>query len=262
MKLELEDKVALVCAASRGLGRAVAESLAHEGAKVAICARNAQVLAATAQRIREAGGDIYDFPADVTDSNQIKELVRAVRERWTTIHILVTNAGGPPGGTFESHGMDIWRKSLELNLMSTVMLCSEVLPLMKAQRWGRIVNIASIAAKQPVDGLILSNAARAGVLGFSKSLANEVGEWNILVNTVCPGFTLTDRLAELAESQASKGGRPLQAVYRSWESLIPLGRLGRPEEFASLVTFLASERSSYITGTVIPIDGGYLKGLF
>ncbi len=262
MDLGLEGKVSLVCASSKGLGKAVALGLAQEGARVAICARSKRVLEASAAEIRAStGAEVLPVPADLTQPPQVAALFKEIIHRWNTIHVLVNNAGGPPSGPFESHDLARWQNAVDLNFMSTVNLSALALPYMKKQRWGRIINIASIAAKQPVDGLILSNAVRAGVLGLGKSLANELAPHNILVNNVCPGYTRTDRVIELAQSEAQLRQRPVEEMYGAWERLIPLGRLGEPAEFAALVVFLASERASYITGTTIAVDGGYIKGL-
>jgi 3-oxoacyl-[acyl-carrier protein] reductase len=263
MDLKLEGKIALVCASSRGLGKAVALCLAQEGARVAICARDRRTLEQAAGEIRsQTGAEVLSLPADLTIHDQVESLVDAIVRRWESIHILVNNAGGPPSGPFELHDLDRWRSAVDLNFISTVRLCSLVLPYMKKQRWGRIINITSVAAKQPVDGLILSNSVRAGVLGLGKSLANELGPFNILVNNVCPGYTRTDRVVDLARTESQRQKRPIEEIYLAREQMIPLGRMGLPEEFAALVAFLASERASYITGATIPVDGGYIKGLY
>ncbi len=262
MDLGLEGKIALVCASSKGLGKAVAQCLAQEGAKVAICARNRDALKAAAEDIcSSTGAEVLALPTDLTNAEQASALLDAVIRKWQTVHILVNNAGGPPSGPFENHGPDRWRAALDLNFMSAVQMCSLVIPFMKQQKWGRIINITSIAAKQPVDGLILSNAVRAAVLGLGKSLANELAPYNILVNNVCPGYTRTDRVVGLAQAESERKNKPIAEVYAVWEKLIPLGRTAEPEEFAALVAFLASERASYITGTTIPVDGGYIKSL-
>ncbi len=262
MNLELEGKIALVCASSRGLGKAVALAFGREKAKIALCARTKSVLDATAEEIREAtGAEVLAFPADLTQTAEASALFEAVINRWKTIHVLVNNAGGPPSGPFETHDLARWRHAVELNFMSAVNLSALALPYMKEQRWGRIINITSIAARQPIDGLILSNAVRAGVLGLGKSLANELAPYNILVNNVCPGYTRTDRVVALAQSEAQRQQKSIAEIYGAWEKSIPLGRLAEPEEFADLVVFLASERASYITGATIPVDGGYIKSL-
>ncbi|MBD3306301.1 SDR family oxidoreductase, partial [candidate division KSB3 bacterium] len=177
------------------------------------------------------------------------------------VHILVNNAGGPPSKTFAETSITDWRDGVELNLMSAIFFCKAVLPHMRRQRWGRIINITSLAVKQPIDGLILSNAVRAGVTGFAKTLANEAAAENILVNNVCPGYTHTERVDALLETTAARQGIPREAALQQIESKIPLGRMGRPEELANLIVFLASERASYLTGASIQVDGGLFRGL-
>ncbi len=261
MELGLRGRVALVCAASRGLGKSVAECLALEGARVAICARLPGPLASTGEELRKkTGADVLPIVADVTRQEEVQRMVERVEREFGAVEILVNNAGGPPAGPFENHGMEDWERAVHLNFLSAVRLCRLVVPAMKEKRWGRIINITSITVKQPVEGLILSNAVRAAVAGFAKSLAGELGPYGILVNNVCPGYTKTDRVVRLAEAQAT-GGRTAADVCHAWEAQIPLGRLAEPAEFASLVAFLASERASYITGATIPVDGGFVRGL-
>ncbi|MBZ5617080.1 MAG: SDR family oxidoreductase [Acidobacteriia bacterium] len=261
MDLGLRDRIALVCASSKGLGRAAAEGLAKEGAKVAICARSAELLVVAAEEIhKRTGADVLPSVADLGSERDVERLVSNVERKWGSVEILVNNAGGPPSGPFENHSFEDWDRAIQLNFLSAVRLCRLVVPRMKEKRWGRIINITSITVKQPVEGLILSNAVRAAVVGFAKSLANELGPFGILVNNVCPGYTRTDRVVRLAEAQANTG-RSLGEIYQTWEKQIPLGRLAEPDEFASLVTFLASERASYITGATIPVDGGFIKAL-
>ncbi|HYK87831.1 MAG TPA: SDR family oxidoreductase [Acidobacteriota bacterium] len=261
MDLGLSDKISLVCASSKGLGRAVAEALAQEGARVAICARSAEPLRVAGEEIRKnSGAQVLPIVADLTRETDIDRLVGEVESTWGLVEVLVTNAGGPPSGPFEKHSLEDWERAVQLNFMSAVRLCRRVIPGMKERRRGRIINITSITVKQPVDGLILSNAVRAAVVGLARSLANELGPYGILVNNVCPGYTKTDRVVRLAEASAREG-RSVKQVYQAWEDQIPLGRLAEPEEFAALVTFLASARASYITGTTIPVDGGYIRSL-
>lgn len=263
MNLGLNGKVALVTAASRGLGKAVALELSHEGAKVAICARREdKVLAAAEDISARTNGEVAGFAADVTDGHQVKELVDAVRERFGPIEILVPNAGGPPGGTISEFKADDYRAAVELNLMSTINLCYAVLPHMRENRWGRIVAITSVSSRQPLDHLVLSNTARAGVLGFIKSLSNHVAAEGITVNAVCPGYTKTERIKELAKMYADSGKGTLDDYYRKVEVDVPMKRMGTVEEFAAVVTFLVSERASYVTGVALPIDGGWIKSLY
>lgn len=263
MNLGITDKTALVTASSRGLGKAIALQLSREGAKVAICARGEEDLYRAKKEIEErSGGQVMSKTADVTDKAQVKELVNHVAEKFETIDILICNAGGPPPGMAEDFSPPDYLRAIELNLLSTVTLCYETMPHMKKQKWGRIVNLTSISAKQPVDNLILSNTARAGVLGFSKSLSSQVASYGITVNSVCPGYTRTERVENLAKSFEKTGKGSAQDFFRNIEKIIPMGRLGRPYEIASAVVFLCSEAASYITGVALQVDGGYIKSIF
>ena len=248
MDLGLKGKTALVAGGSMGLGRAVALELAREGAKVAIGALDDPYLNEAATLIRsETGGEVLAIPADVSDAEQAKAVVRKTIDHYGTLDILVNNAGGPPSADFIDIDETLWEKSFRLNLLSTILMTREAVPVMKAKRWGRIINMTSISVKQPIDGLILSNTIRSGVIGLAKSLSNELAPFNVTVNRVCPGYTLTDRVRNLARTTAEKEGTTPEAVIGRWEAEIPMKRLGTPEEFAALVTFLASERSGYIT---------------
>ena len=196
---------------------------------------------------------------DVTNEQEVHRFVADVHSQFGRVDICVTNAGGPPSKSFAETSVDEWRRAAELNLMSTVFFAKETLPLMQARHWGRFITITSMTVKQPVEGLILSNSIRSAVVGLVKTLSNEYGQHNILVNNVCPGYTATDRLIELEERIATREGITREQVVARWASQAPLGRIGEPEEFANLVVFLASERASYITGTSIAVDGGYVK---
>jgi 3-oxoacyl-[acyl-carrier protein] reductase len=260
--LGLRGKVALVAAASRGLGRAVAEELAAEGASLVMCARGEKALRETADAVRaSAGVDVEAVPADVSRSEDVERLVHAALERFTRVDILVTNAGGPPSGTFESLGPDKWEEAARLTLFSTVNLCRAVLPGMKQRHWGRIINITSITVKQPVEGLMLSNSLRAAVTGFARTLANEVARHGITVNNILPGFTRTQRVEELARATAEREKISVAEAMKRSESQIPMGRLGEPREFAAMAAFLASERASYVTGVSVQVDGGWIKSI-
>jgi 3-oxoacyl-[acyl-carrier protein] reductase len=261
MDLGLNGKVALVAASSRGLGRAVAEDLASEGAKLILCARGEEELNRTAAALRERGAEVEAVAADLSTQDGVESVVSAGMNRFGPIDILVTNAGGPPSGPFETHDIEAWRSAVRVNLESVIFLTRAVLPRMKERRWGRIVNVTSIAVKQPVDGLILSNSVRSAVTGFARTLANEVAPFGVTVNNVLPGYTRTERLVDLAAAIARREGTTTADAEKRWISEIPMGRLGEPKEFAALVVFLCSDRASFITGTSITVDGGWVKGL-
>ena len=262
MDLGLKGRIAIVAAASQGLGRAVAEEFAREGCQVAICARTASELERAAAEIGKAHGrEVFHQALDVTDAARVSRFVEDVEKKFGRVDICVTNAGGPPAKKFLDITIEEWRTAVELTLMSSVYFAREVLPRMRRNRWGRLITITSVSVKQPIDGLLLSNSIRAGVAGLAKTLANEFGADGITVNNVCPGYTLTERLDELAEKQARIAGVPRNEIFKTWSSEIPIGRLARPEEFASLLAFLASERASSINGTTIAVDGGWVKGL-
>jgi 3-oxoacyl-[acyl-carrier protein] reductase len=262
MDLGLKEKVALIAAGSRGLGRAVAEELAAEGAALVLCAREPRTLAEAAAAIADTtGAHVLAVPADVTLVADIKRVVEAGTERFGRIDILVTNAGGPPAGKFDQLTREQWEEATRLTLFSAIELTRQVLPGMKERHWGRILNITSIAAKQPVENLMLSNSLRAGLTGFARTLANEVAAAGITVNNILPGYTRTERLDDLARMMAEKQGISADEFRGRWEQEIPMGRLGEPREFAALAAFLVSERASYITGTSIQVDGGWIKSL-
>jgi 3-oxoacyl-[acyl-carrier protein] reductase len=262
MDFGLQGKVALVAGASRGLGLAVATIFAHEGAKIAVCARDESQLQGAAEAIRKAtGSQVFVNAADLTDPEQAKNFVRRSVAHFGSVDILINNAGGPPSMGFLEINDETWLQGFRLNLLSTIVMTREAVPIMKEKRWGRIVNITSIAVKQPIDGLMLSNTVRSGVIGFAKSLSNELAPFNVTVNSVCPGYTLTDRVRTLSQVLARKQQTTPETVIGKWEAEISMKRLGTPEEFASLVVYLASEQAGYITGAAIQIDGGWYKGI-
>lgn len=262
MNLGLQGKVALVAAASRGLGRAVAEELAAEGAALVLCARNADDLRATCAAIEDAAGvPVLGVPADLAEPAAAARVVEAGLLRFGRVDVLVTNAGGPPAGTFEHLTPAMWEAATRLLLTNAVELTRAVLPGMKERGWGRILNITSITVKQPVDNLLLSNSLRAAVTGMARTLANEVAPLGITVNNILPGYTRTARVETLARTIAANEGIETAAAQARWEAEIPMKRLGEPREFAALAAFLCSERASYITGTSIAVDGGWIKGL-
>ncbi|GLI34577.1 SDR family oxidoreductase [Desulforhabdus amnigena] len=262
MDLGLKGKVAFIAGGSQGLGKAVTMEMCREGAKVAICALDDPELPKAVEEIRAAtGAEVIGIPADVSNADQARNFIRKGIEHYGTVDILVNNAGGPPSKTFLEIDDDLWHFGVKLNLMSTVIMTREVVPIMMEKRSGRIINMTSISVKQPIDGLILSNTVRSGVVGLAKTLSNELASYNITVNNVCPGYTMTERVRSLSVVTAQKEGTTPEEVVKRWESSIPMKRLGTPEEFAALVTFLASERAGYITGASIQIDGGWYKGV-
>lgn len=262
MDLGLEGRVAIVAAASKGLGRAVAEELARDGAQVAICARSVANLQGAVDSIRKATGrEVFSQELDVTSAEAVRHFVAAVEKKFGHVDICVTNAGGPPAKKFLDISIEDWRSAIDLTLMSAVYFAREVLPLMRQRRWGRLIAITYVSVKQPIDNLLLSNSIRAGVTGLMRTLANEFGPDGVTVNCVCPGYTLTERLEELSAMQAKAAGVGREKILEGYSANVPLRRIGKPEEFAAMVAFLASERASYINGCSIAIDGGYAKGL-
>ena len=262
MDMGLQGRVAAVAASSAGLGRATAHALAQEGARVALCSRDERRVQAAAKEItRATGAETLPITADVSRAEDARRFVAEAAARWGRLDVLVTNAGGPPPGTVAELGDEEWARALELNLLSTTRLIRAALPHMRANGWGRIINITSTSVKAPIPGLLLSNAVRAAVIGMAKTLATEVAAENILVNNVCPGRLDTDRVRSLDEDRARRAGISTQDARRENEAQIPLGRYGEPRELANLVVFLASEPASYITGTTIQVDGGALRNL-
>ena len=262
MDLGLTGRVAIIAAASKGLGRAVAEELAHEGAHDAICARTAGTLEEAARHIHKTTGrEVLPQALDVTDSAAVASFVAAVEARFGRIDICVTNSGGPPSNSFKSTKPEDWRSAVDQLLMSTVFFARETLPHMQKNKWGRLITITSSAVKQPVHGLLLSNSIRAAVTGLARTLANEYAADGITVNNVCPGYTRTARTDDLASTISARTGSKPEEVIADWQREIPAGRLGTPQEFAAVVAFLASERASYVTGTSIAVDGGLVRSL-
>ncbi len=263
MDLGIKDKVALITAASQGLGKAVAWRLSMEGVRVIICSRSLDNLTkAVDEIVADTSGKLRTFACDVTDEKQVKRMVDDIVEEFGRLDILVCNAGGPPAGTAEDFELDDYRKALELNLLSTIHLCNLTVPHMKKHKWGRIIGMTSVSVKQPIDNLILSNTARTGVTGYLKTLSNQVAPFGITVNSVCPGYTKTHRVENLAKAFAESGKGTIEDFYNKLEKDIPMKRIGTPEEFAQVVAFLASQGAGYITGVSLQVDGGYIKGLF
>ncbi len=261
MDLGLTGKVALVAASSKGIGLASARMLANEGCKIVMCSRGEAALRAAAESIRKSGAEVRDVVADVTDVEAIERVVNEGKNTFGGIDILVTNSGGPPAGAFETLTPEMWDAATRVLLTNVVEFARRVLPGMKERRWGRIINITSIAAKQPVDGLMLSNSLRAAVTGFARTLANEVAPHGVTVNNVLPGYTRTERVEELARSASEREGIAIAESFSRWESQVPMNRLGEPDEIAAVITFLASVPASYVTGASVAVDGGWIRSI-
>jgi 3-oxoacyl-[acyl-carrier protein] reductase len=262
MDTGLKGKVALVCGASRGLGRAAAEALAAEGANLAIVARTQAALTAAGVEIGKASGvEILTLAADLSKGDEARRVVRDTARHFGGLDILVTNAGGPRAGTFDTLTEADYLHAVDLTFMSVVRMTMEAVPLMRKRGGGRIIHITSVTVKQPVDNLLLSNALRPAVVGFSKTLATELAPERILVNCVAPGYTRTERVVELNAANAAREGTSAAAIEQRLVAEIPMRRLGEPHELAAAIAFLASEKASYITGTTIQVDGGYVRSL-
>jgi 3-oxoacyl-[acyl-carrier protein] reductase len=261
MDLGLRGKTALVTGASAGLGLAAARALHDEGARVAICSRDEKRITAAARSIVADPAKVLPIVCDLTAPEQIDALITGVEKQFGRVDILVTNCGGPPTGRHDTVTAKDWELGYNLTFMSTIRLIEKVVPGMKRQKSGRVILLTSASAKQPIDNLLLSNTYRAGLLGYAKTLSNELGPLGITVNTVMPGYTRTERLNYLASSIASQTGKSEAEVFAGWTATIPLGRLGKPEELGALVAFLASEWAGFITGTATAIDGGRILGI-
>ena len=257
MDLGLKGKVALVCGASAGLGYAVAEALAREGAKVAINARTPSALREAAQRLSQGtGAEILPLPADVGVPTDAAGVVRDAAQAFGRVDIVLANAGGPPPGSFLAHDDATWLRALETNLLSVVTLFRAALPGMIERKWGRLLTITSLSALEPIPGLILSSASRAGVLGLVKGLSDETAPHGVTVNAICPGMFGTDRLAELWEARAKKAGTTSDEEKGKAIRAIPAGRLGEPRELGAFAAFLASDKAAFISGQAFRVDGG------
>ncbi|WP_040978488.1 SDR family oxidoreductase [Oceanobacillus jeddahense] len=263
MDLGLQGKSIIVTAASKGLGKAIAKQFAAEGSHVLISSRNQEELKKTQEEIRlETGNNHVEHTVcDITKPQSVKELVSKAVEINGTVDVLINNAGGPPAGTFDNVNDEDWQNAFELNLLSFVRAIREVLPHMRSQRSGRIINIASSSIKQPIDNLILSNTFRAGIVGFSKSLSQELAQDNILINTIGPGRIATERVAHLDKVKAEKLNKSYEEVKSQSEKSIPIGRYGEPQEFANMVVYFCSGANTYVTGQSLLVDGGMVKAL-
>jgi 3-oxoacyl-[acyl-carrier protein] reductase len=256
MDFGLKGKRALVLAASRGLGYASALGLAREGCDLVVCSRDQQRIETAAETIRrETGAKVKALVADVSSATEAKRLVDAAVAEYGGLEIVVHNAGGPPAGETLQMTDEQWQKAFEQNLLSFTRIVGAAAPEMKKAGYGSVITIASSSIKQPIPNLALSNALRAGVWGIAKTMSRELAAQGILVNVVAPGRIDTERIAELDQATAQKVGKSIEDVRKASVASIPLGRLGRPEELANLVVFLASQSASYITGQAITVDG-------
>ncbi len=262
MDLGIKGRVAVVGGGSKGLGKACAFSLAQEGAHVAICSRNAEDLEAAAQEIRTAtGAQVLTVPGDLSRLPDIQNLIQTTVDHFGRLDIVVCNSGGPPEGRAVDTPEETWDRAIQMALSFFIRMGREAVPHLKKQSWGRIINILASTVYQPIDNLVTSGVTRMGAVAYAKSLADEVGRDNILVNNVAPGFLLTDRMVHIFETRGAETGVSTEEALKARSSSIPLGRFGRPEELADLVAFLASEKNGYVTGTTILVDGGVVRSV-
>lgn len=263
MDLGLKGKTALITAGSKGIGQAIAEAFAEEGCNIAICSRNKENLETTSAEIKKKYNvEPFWCICDLNNSKDIENTYNLVKQQFGKIDILVNNCGGPVSGMFSELTEQDWQAAFEQILLSIIRFCNLAIPDMIMKEWGRIINITSVSVKQPIENLMLSNSLRSGVIGFAKSLSNEVAKYNITVNNVAPGYTLTNRLYELAVMKSKNENQSHEEYLAEMAKNIPMNRLGRPEEIAATVLFLASCRAGYITGNTIQVDGGWVKGLY
>ena len=262
MKIDLEGKVALVTAGSRGIGLGAAQALRHSGAKIAICGRDEASLRNAEQALGGPSPEVFSLPGDIGDAPFLERLVAGCSDRLGPIDVLVNNNGGPPAGDTFGFSDEQWQGAIDRNLLSAVRLCALVAPGMKERGWGRIINITSLTAKEPGAGMVLSNVTRAGVAAYSKTLARELGPHGVTVNTILVGACLTDRLVSLIEKGIGESGKSLEEAISETAETIPVRYIPKPDEFANHILFLASREAAFLTGTAIPLDGGISRSTF
>lgn len=264
MDLGVKGRAAVIAASSKGLGFACALELAREGASVAICSRDRARIEDAANRLREAvpGAKVHAATIDLSREIDCRRFIDDAADAFGQLDILVTNSGGPVPGSFDQISTDDLRSAIDGNLMSQIIMMNAAVPHMRERKWGRIVNILAITVKQPRSSLLVSSTLRPGVMGYARTIANDLARDGITVNNVAPGYTRTERLDELAEHMSKTQSRSIEDVFAQWERDIPAQRLGRPEELAAVVTFLCSERASYLTGVTVQVDGGWVQSLY
>ena len=262
MDLGLTGRVAIIGGGSKGLGRACADALAQEGANLSICSRNAEELEAAAAEIRAAtGAEVLAVPADLSRLEDIQRLVQSTLDRFGRLDIAVANSGGPPAGRATDTSEETWRQSMDMALSFFIRMGREATPPMREQKWGRVVNILASTVYQPIDNLVTSGVTRMGAVAYAKSLADEVGRDNVLVNNVAPGFLMTERMRHIFETRSQETGQDIDTVLDAGAARIPVGRFGRPEELGDFVAYLCSDKNTYVTGTTILIDGGVVRSV-
>ena len=262
MDLGLTGRVAVIGGGSKGLGRACADSLAQEGAKLAICSRNPQELEVAASEIRAAtGAEVMGVPGDLSRLEDIQHLIQTTVDHYGRLDIVVANSGGPPSGRATDTDEETWSRSFDMALSFFIRMGREATPHMRQQKWGRVVNILASTVYQPIDNLVTSGVTRLGAVAYAKSLADEVGRDNVLVNNVAPGFLMTERMRHIFETRSEDTGQDLETVLEAGASRIPVGRFGRPEELGDFVTYLCSDKNTYVTGATILIDGGVVRSV-
>ena len=265
MNLNLKNKNAIVCASSQGLGKAAAIDLAKEGVNLAICSRDQEKIDKAKEEIllkTDHNIKVIALKADLDSLEDIQIFLQEVEQSLGVVDILVNNTGGPPPSTFEQISDEDWQNAFNSTMMSAIRLSRAIIPKMKENGWGRIINISSVSVKTPVNGLFLSNSLRMGVLGWAKALADELAAYGITVNTVCPGYTKTERVEAILESQSSSSGLSKEEIEKTIADNIPMRRVGEAEDLAGLITFLASEKANYMTGLAVQVDGGSARTFY